>query len=244
LSARGPRDEIALLVENLTVHYGPIQALHGVSLRVRQGRIVVLIGANGAGKSSTLSAIAGAIRPSGGRVVFQGEDVTNERAPQKVARGIVLVPEGRKIFANLTVRENLELGGYLQRSAVRMRERLGHVYALFPRLAERENQLGATLSGGEQQMLSMGRALMSEARLLLLDEPSLGLAPNLVSEIFARIEQLNQEGLTILLVEQNAHKALAIADWAYVLETGRVLAEGTGAQLQADAKVKQAYLGV
>ena len=234
----------ALVTENLTVHYGPIQALHGISLQVPLGKIVVLIGANGAGKSSTLAAVAGSIRPSGGRVLFHGEDVTYESAPRKVARGIVLVPEGRRIFANLTVRENLELGGYLQRSAARMREQLEYVHGLFPRLAERSRQLAGTLSGGEQQMLAMGRALMSEATVLLLDEPSLGLAPNLVTEIFARIQELNRRGLTILLVEQNAHKSLALADWAYVIETGRVVAEGTGRELQADDKVQEAYLGL
>ncbi len=239
-----PAPENALVTESLTVHYGPIQALHGISLRVPEGKIVVLLGANGAGKSSALGAIAGSVRPSGGRVLLDGQDVTYESAPRKVARGIVLVPEGRRIFANLTVRENLELGGYLQRSGATRRQRLEYVHGLFPRLAERSRQLAGTLSGGEQQMLAMGRALMSEATVLLLDEPSLGLAPNLVTEIFACIQQLNCQGLTVLLVEQNAHKSLALADWAYVLETGRVVAEGTGAELQANDKVQEAYLGL
>ena len=237
-------DQPALVVDNLVVRYGPLEAVHGISLRVPQGKMVVLLGANGAGKSSTLGAIAGIIRPAGGRVLFHGEDVTFEGAPRKVARGIVLVPEGRRIFANLTVRENLELGAYRLGSSARFRERLERVHALFPRLAERAEQPAGTLSGGEQQMLAIGRALMSEAKMLLLDEPSLGLAPNLVTETFARIQQLNREGLTILLVEQNAHKSLAIADWAYVLETGKVVIEGSGAQLQANDKVKEAYLGV
>lgn len=232
-----------LEVQNLTVHYGPIPALRGVSLRVGKGEIVALIGANGAGKTTTLSAISGLHRPSNGKVMLEGRDVTALPPQQKVALGITHVPEGRRIFPDLTVRENLEMGAYLRRGRDTLNKALGHVYDLFPRLKERQRQVAGTLSGGEQQMLAMGRALMAEPKVLLLDEPSLGLAPLLVNEIFNRIAQLNREGLTILLVEQNAHKSLALAHRAYVMEIGVIAMEGEARALAADARIRDMYLG-
>jgi len=243
MSIAGQADTALLEARRLTVHYGPIEAVHCINLRVGQGQVVALIGANGAGKSSTLAALSGMVRPSVCTILLRGREITHEPAPRRVAAGVTLVPEGRRIFANLSVLENLELGAYLERDRARYRNNLERVFAIFPPLAERRRQLAATLSGGEQQMLAIGRALMSNPLLLLLDEPSLGLAPFLVTEIFEKIQQLNREGITILLVEQNAHKSLAIADWAYVMETGTIAHEGAGPALARDERVRGAYLG-
>ncbi len=231
-----------LQVEDLYVAYGNIEALHGVSLEVNQGEIVTLIGANGAGKSTTLRAISGLNRPRSGRILFQGQDITRTPAHQIVAMGIGHVPEGRRVFADLTVRENLELGAYLV-SPSQFHKNLAEVYERFPRLKEREHQRASTLSGGEQQMLALGRALMLQPKLLLLDEPSMGLAPRLVQEIFEIIAELNRRGATILLVEQNAAMALSIAHRAYVLETGRVVLSGPASELRTHPAVREAYLG-
>lgn len=215
-----------LLVEDLQVYYGGIHALKGVSLEVNQGEIVTLIGANGAGKSTTLRTISGLIKAKSGKVIFRGEPIDNVPAHLIVKRGLSHVPEGRKIFANLTVRDNLEMGAYLRSDKDGIKEDLEKVFKLFPRLQERQKQLGGTLSGGEQQMLAIGRALLSRPQLLLMDEPSMGLAPLLVQEIFEIIKRINQEGVTILLIEQNANMALSIADRAYVLETGNIVLKG------------------
>ena len=231
-----------LQVEDLQVSYGNIQALHGVSLEVNEGEIVTLIGANGAGKSTTLRAISGLVRPRSGTIRFQGTDITRTPAHKIVAMGIGHVPEGRRVFADMSVRENLELGAYLV-SPADFRKSLAEVYERFPRLKERENQRASTLSGGEQQMLALGRALMLRPKLLLLDEPSMGLAPRLVQEIFRIIAELNQRGTTILLVEQNAAMALSIAHRAYVVETGRIPLSGPAADLARDQRVAAAYLG-
>ncbi|MFO7273920.1 MAG: ABC transporter ATP-binding protein [Bacillota bacterium] len=233
-----------LAVERLNVAYGAIQAVHDLSLEVREGEIVALLGANGAGKTTTLRTISGLIRPRAGRIVYAGQDITHWPSHRIVAAGLVHVPEGRRVFAPMTVLENLEMGAYGQRDPARIRERMERVFAKFPRLEERKHQLAGTLSGGEQQMLAIGRALMAEPRLLLLDEPSLGLAPMLVREIFATIKEINErDGVTILLVEQNAHQALQIADRAYVLETGRVVLSGPARELGDNPKVREAYLG-
>ncbi len=233
-----------LLLERLEVRFGAIRALRGVDLQVRAGEIVTMIGANGAGKSTTIRAISGLVRPSAGRIVFQGADIAGMPPHELVKMGICQSPEGRRIFGNLTVRENLEMGAYLHsRDTHRIREDMEHVLELFPRLRERWNQPGGTLSGGEQQMLAIGRALMARPKLLLLDEPSLGLAPNLVKQIFGIIEGINQQGVTILLVEQNAYQALRIAHRGYVLETGEIVAEGQAADLLENEMVRKAYLG-
>jgi branched-chain amino acid transport system ATP-binding protein len=232
-----------LSLREVDVHYGPIQALHGVSLAVEQGEIVALIGANGAGKSTTLSLISGLLRPSCGEVLFEGESLATVPAHAIVARGICHVPEGRRVFADLTVVENLEMGAYLVRGRGRVAEALADVFALFPRLAGRRRQRAGTLSGGEQQMLAIGRALMTRPRLLLLDEPSLGLAPNLVQSIFSVIRDINARAVTILLVEQNAHMALRVAQRGYVLETGRIVLADSVANLEANPQVRAAYLG-
>jgi branched-chain amino acid transport system ATP-binding protein len=232
-----------LEVAGLDVHYGHIHALRGVSLAVREGEIVTLIGANGAGKTTTLKTISGLLRPSGGAIRYRGEDIARLPPDEIVRRGISQSPEGRKIFANLSVRENLDLGAYIRRDKDGVQRDLARVFALFPRLRERARQAGGTLSGGEQQMLAIGRALMSAPRLLLLDEPSLGLAPLLVEQIFKTIVEINKEGTTVLLVEQNAHMALGIARRGYVLETGRVTLEDEAAALAGNAEVKKAYLG-
>jgi len=232
-----------LNVENLQVFYGVIQALHGISFQVEEGEIVTLIGANGAGKSTTLRCISGLVRPRAGRIFFRGRDITREPAHRIVEMGVSHVPEGRKIFANMTVMENLELGAYTRRDTAEFRRNLERVFASFPRLKERANQLAGTLSGGEQQMLAMGRALMSRPSLMLLDEPSMGLSPILVEEIFRIIQEFNRQGTTILLVEQNAAMALSIAHRGYVLETGRIVMHGSAAELQADPRVRAAYLG-
>ncbi len=232
-----------LQVENLHVHYGAIHALQGISFHLEQGEIVTLIGANGAGKSTTLKTICGLLRPTAGAVYFRGQDITRLPAHKIVSLGISQVPEGRRIFAPLTVRENLEMGAYTRSDRREIAESMERVFASFPRLKERLDQLGGTLSGGEQQMLAMGRGLMSRPELLLLDEPSMGLAPILVEEIFRIIREINQQGTSILLVEQNAHMALSVANRGYVLETGRIVLEGTAAELRDNAQVRAAYLG-
>ena len=230
-----------LKVENLKVRYGMIEAIKGISFEVRDGEIVTLIGANGAGKSSTLRTIAGLVKPKAGTVEFLGENVTGLAPSAIVQRGVVMVPEGRRIFPDLTVQENLRIGAYLRRDD--LSRDLAWVYELFPRLKERSWQFGGTLSGGEQQMLAVGRALMSRPKLLMLDEPSLGLAPLVVKGIFDIIREVNRQGVTILLIEQNANMALKIADRAYVMETGSVTMEGTGRELLENEQIKAAYLG-
>ncbi|HEY6105910.1 MAG TPA: ABC transporter ATP-binding protein [Anaeromyxobacteraceae bacterium] len=230
-------------VRDLVVHHGVVQALSGISLDVPEGRVVALIGANGAGKSTTLRAVSRMIRATAGSVRFQGEEVSRLASHQLVARGMAHAPEGRGIFLNLTVQENLDLGAYLRRDRDGMARDLDRAYALFPILKERRGQVSGTLSGGEQQMLAVGRALMSRPRLLLLDEPSLGLAPQVVERIFQVLREINQGGVSLLLVEQNAHKALQIAHRAYVLETGQVVMRGTGQELLASPEVRRAYLG-
>lgn len=231
-----------LEVRDLRVAYGNIEALHGISLTVAEGEIVTLIGANGAGKSTTLRAVSGLVRARSGQILFEGHDITRIPAHRIVALGIGHVPEGRKSFTDMTVQENLELGAYIA-DPRRFREDLEAVFERFPRLRERRRQSAATLSGGEQQMLALGRALMLRPRLLLLDEPSMGLSPRLVEEIFAIIVALNRAGTTVLLVEQNAAMALSIAHRAYVLETGRVVLEGPAKELRNHPAVKEAYLG-
>ena len=235
------RDVPLLQVERLEVAYGAIRALRGVDFVVHPGEIVTLIGSNGAGKSTLLRAVSGMLRPAAGRITFAGEDVTGQRADRLVAAGISHVPEGRRIFANLTVRENLQMGGYLRPE--READGLACVLALFPRLRERFAQAAGTLSGGEQQMLAIGRALMAEPCLLLLDEPSLGLAPLLVKQIFEIVAAINAQGTTVVLVEQNARQALRVAQRAYVLETGAVTLAGGAAALADDPRVREAYLG-
>ena len=230
-----------LKIEDLKINYGGIEAVKGISLDVPEGKIITLIGANGAGKSSTLRAISGLVRPKSGKIVFNGEDITSKDPTHIVTKGITLVPEGRKIFPDLTVKENLKIGAYLRNNDIS--GDLKWVYELFPRLKEREWQAGGTLSGGEQQMLAVGRALMSRPKLIMMDEPSLGLAPIVVQDIFKIIKTVNEQGLTVLLIEQNANMALQTADYAYVLETGRITKSGTGAELLADESIKEAYLG-
>ncbi|ROO61093.1 amino acid/amide ABC transporter ATP-binding protein 2 (HAAT family) [Micromonospora sp. Llam0] len=233
-----------LEIEDVSLLYGRIQALHGISLTVNEGEIVALIGANGAGKSTTMRAISG-IRPiAAGRITFDGEDISKLRADLRVRRGLCQAPEGRGIFPGMTVLENLDMGAYTRRDRAGIAADLDRVLGLFPRLAERRRQHGGTLSGGEQQMLAVGRALMSRPKLLLLDEPSMGLAPMLIQQIFDIIVEINQQGTTVLLVEQNAQQALSRAHRAYVLETGRIVKSGTGADLLHDPAVKEAYLGV
>ena len=231
-------------VRDLNVYYGAIHALQGISFTVSEGEIVTLIGANGAGKSTTLCTISGLLRPRRGSIRFQGQDITMMPAEQIVRLGVIQVPEGRKIFAPLTVRENLEMGAYTRENKAEIQQSLERVFASFPRLKERINQLGGTLSGGEQQMLATGRGLMSGPTLLLLDEPSMGLSPILVEEIFKIIQEINAKGTSILLVEQNAHMALSIAHRAYVLETGRIVLEGTTTDVRENPQVKAAYLGI
>lgn len=232
-----------LEVKNLCVNYGAIKALHGISFEVNQGEIITLIGSNGAGKTTTLHSISNIIKKQAGQIIFNGEDITNLGADKIVARNLVQVPEGRRVFANLSVLENLQLGAYLRKDKLGIEKDIDRVFSLFPRLKERVKQPAGTLSGGEQQMLAMGRALMSQPKLLLLDEPSMGLAPILVDEIFEIIKRINADGTTILLVEQNAFKALSIADRAYVLETGEIKKSGKASDLLNDDAVKNAYLG-
>ena len=233
--------ETILKIEDLQVHYGGIEAVKGISFDVQEGQIVTLIGSNGAGKSSTLRTISGLVKPSGGKITFRGEDITGKDPTQIVTQGVTLVPEGRRIFPDMTVLENLKIGAYLRKDD--LSEDLEWVYSLFPRLKERSWQAGGTLSGGEQQMLAVGRALMSRPKLLMMDEPSLGLAPLVVRDIFSIIQEINKQGVTILLVEQNAKKALSIANRAYVLETGRIVKENDAQALLHDEAIKKAYLG-
>ena len=232
-----------LKVTDLHVNYGGIDALRGISFDVEEGEIVTLIGANGAGKSTTLRTICGLVRSSSGRIVYDGRDITSQSTQRIVSEGIALVPEGRRVFDNLTVKENLQIGAYLRKDKGSIESDIEHVYTLFPRLKERNWQKAGTLSGGEQQMLAVGRAMMTRPRILMMDEPSLGLAPLIVKDIFSIIRQLNETGMTILLIEQNANAALRCAHHAYVLETGRITMSGTGAELLADKRVQDAYLG-
>lgn len=233
-----------LEIENLEVAYGSIKALHGISLKVPEKSIVTLIGANGAGKSTTLRAISGLVKSRGGMVKYDGQDITNMPAHTIVSRGLCHVPEGRMVFANLTVEENLKMGAYLRNDKAGIKEDIDYGFQVFPRLKERISQLAGTLSGGEQQMLAIARALMSKPRCLMLDEPSLGIAPMLVRAIFEQIVAINKErGLTILLVEQNANLALKISSYGYVLETGQVILQDTAAALRANPQVREAYLG-
>jgi len=232
-----------LKVNEIDVFYGAIQALFSVSLEVKKGEIVTLIGANGAGKSTLLKTISGLIRPRTGSIYFEDIDITKKSSMEIVKLGISHVPEGRRVFPEMTVLENLELGAYLRKDKQGIKEDLKKVFERFPRLYERKNQLAGTLSGGEQQMLAIGRALMSRPKLLLLDEPSMGLAPILVTEIFKIIKEINSQGTTILLIEQNAHMALSIADRAYVIETGRIVLSGEAKDIAANPEVKKAYLG-
>ena len=232
-----------LKVENINVYYGAIHALKGISVEVKQGEIVTLIGANGAGKSTILRTISGLLRAKTGDIVFEGNAIGGMPAEEIVRKGISQVPEGRRIFANMTVAENLELGAYIRSDKAGIRKDIDKVFERFPRLGERRTQVAGTLSGGEQQMLAIGRGLMSQPKLMLLDEPSMGLAPLLVKEIFSIIQEINASGTTILLVEQNAHMALSIAHKAYVLETGRITLSGTAKELSESEAVRKAYLG-
>ena len=232
-----------LKVENLSVHYGVIEAVKNVSFEVNEGEVVTLIGANGAGKTSILRTISGLVRPSSGTISFLGNEIQKVPARKIVADGLSQVPEGRHVFAGLTVMENLEMGAFLRNNREENQANLKKIFARFPRLEERKNQDAATLSGGEQQMLAMGRALMSQPKLLLLDEPSMGLAPIFIQEIFDIIQDIQKQGTTVLLIEQNANKALAIADRGYVLETGKIVLSGTGQELLASDEVRKAYLG-
>lgn len=231
-----------LKVQDLSVHYGMIQAVHNVSFEVKQGEIVSLIGANGAGKTTILRTISGLVRPSNGQIIFEGKNI-EKAAPQKiVADGLSQVPEGRHVFSGLTVQENLDMGAFLRKDNT-LKEDFEQIFAKFPILKERRNQDAATLSGGEQQMLAMGRALMSKPKLLLLDEPSMGLAPIFIKEIFSIIQEIQAQGTTVLLIEQNAKMALSIANRGYVLETGKIVLEGTGRELLSSEAVRKAYLG-
>jgi branched-chain amino acid transport system ATP-binding protein len=240
-----PQSEVRPLLEvrELEVTYGPIRAVRGLSLQVQLGQAACLIGANGAGKSTTLNTISGLIKPAGGKVLFDGQDITGWPADRVVGLGLVQVPEGRMVIATMRVVENLEMGAYLRRDGAAVRRDLEAIWHSFPRLAERRNQNAGLLSGGEQQMLALGRALMARPRLLMLDEPSMGLAPILVNEVFAALRQVKSEGVTILLVEQNARKALEMSDYAYVLERGRLAHEGEAQALRRDPRVTAAYLG-
>lgn len=232
-----------LNVENISVHYGMIQAVKGISFEVKEGEIVSLIGANGAGKTTILRTISGLVRPSKGTILFEGKNIEKETSPKIVASGLVQVPEGRHVFTGMTVMENLELGAFLYKNKKESQEILTTVFDRFPILKERKNQDAATLSGGEQQMLAMGRALMSRPKLLLLDEPSMGLAPIFIKEIFSIIEEIKNQGTTVLLIEQNAKMALGIADRGYVLETGKIVLEGSGPELLNSPDIQKAYLG-
>ena len=232
-----------LKIENLFVSYGGIQALRGISLEVPDGKIVTLIGANGAGKSTTLRTITGLVKASSGSIQWNGEELLGKSIDKIVGSGIAMSPEGRRVFADMSVVENLRIGAYLRKDKAGVEEDIQWVYGLFPRLEERSWQLAGTLSGGEQQMLAVGRALMSRPKLMMLDEPSLGLAPLVVQDIFSIIGEINKQGVTVLLIEQNANMALKMADQAYVLETGNITMSGTGAELLADERVREAYLG-
>ena len=235
---------VLLSVEGLEAGYGEVQVLWGLSLQARRGKLTAIVGANGAGKTTTLRAVAGTLTPWGGRVMLDGEDVTRVPSHIKAARGLALVPEGRQLFSMMSVAENLELGAFSPRSSRPYAERLGQVYALFPRLAERARQRAGTLSGGEQQMVAIARGLMSDPQILIIDELSLGLAPVVVYQLLATLKQLKQNGLTILLVEQNVHLALAVSDYAYVVAEGRIFTEGLPAELTANPEIRRAYLGL
>jgi branched-chain amino acid transport system ATP-binding protein len=235
--------ETLLKVEDLTVHYGAIRALRGISFEVEAGEIITLIGSNGAGKSTTLHGISNIIKKTSGKVFFGGQDISSLTPDRIVSQGLVQVPEGRRVFANLSVKDNLEMGAYTRKDKQGIHQDMAKVFEIFPRLKERIRQVAGTLSGGEQQMLAMGRALMTKPRLLLLDEPSMGLAPILVDEIFSVIRNINETGTTVLLVEQNAYKALGIASRAYILETGEIIKSGSASELMKDDSVKAAYLG-
>ena len=230
-----------LEIRSFVVSYGGIEAVKGIDLNVEQGKIVTLIGSNGAGKSTTLKTIAGLVKPKSGTITFNGEPLLGKSTDQIVSRGVTLVPEGRRVFPNLTVEENLRIGAYLRKESIR--DDLARVYDLFPRLREREWQLAGTLSGGEQQMLAVGRALMAKPQLVMMDEPSLGLAPIVVRGIFDIIREINAQGITVLLIEQNANMALKIADQAYVMQTGVITLSGSGSALAANEEVRAAYLG-
>lgn len=232
-----------LKVKDLNVYYGAIHAVKELSIEVPKGKIVTLIGSNGAGKSTTLRTISGLMKPKSGIILFEDEDIAGKAAHKIVGKGLCQVPEGRHVFANMTVKENLEMGAYLRKDKEGIDKDMDDVFKKFPRLLERISQVSGTLSGGEQQMLAMGRALMSRPRLLLLDEPSMGLAPLLIKEIFNIIQEINESGTTVLLVEQNANMALSIADYAYVLETGRIALSGTAKELSSSEEVRKAYLG-
>ena len=232
-----------LKVTDLVVSYGGIEALKGISFEVEQGQIVTLIGANGAGKSTTLRTISGLVKGKDGRIYFEGRDITDYGTQKIVETGIAMVPEGRRVFANLTVLENLRIGAYLRNDRDVIEEDIAYIYDLFPRLKERSWQLAGTLSGGEQQMLAVGRAMMTRPKLIMMDEPSLGLAPLVVKDIFRIIQTLKETGMTVLLIEQNANAALHACDYAYVLETGRVTMSGTGEELLSSAAIQEAYLG-
>jgi branched-chain amino acid transport system ATP-binding protein len=232
-----------LKLDNVVTHYGNIQALKGISLEINQGQIVTVIGANGAGKTTTLKTICGLVNPTSGKIYFQGKDITNKPTADIIESGIAMVPEGRRVFPRMTVLENLQLGAYLNRDKSKIKKDLDSVFELFPVLKARLKQIAGTLSGGEQQMLAIGRALMARPKLLLLDEPSMGLAPKIVSNIFDIIMEINREGTTILLVEQNAQMALSIAHKGYVIETGRIVMEDTAQNLLNNEDVKKAYLG-
>jgi branched-chain amino acid transport system ATP-binding protein len=233
-----------LKLEDAVLNYGKIEALHGISLEVAEGEVVALIGANGAGKTSTMRALSGVRGLSSGTITFNGENVTKLRADQRMRKGLCLTPEGRGVFPGMTVTENLDMGAYTRRDKAGIAEDFDRVFGLFPRLLERKKQIAGTMSGGEQQMLAIGRSLMSRPKLLLLDEPSMGLAPMLIQQIFSIISEIAEQGTTILVVEQNAKQALSRADRAYVLETGRIVKSGTGAELLDDPSVREAYLGV
>lgn len=230
-----------LEIKDLVVSYGGIEAVKGISMEVPEGQIITLIGANGAGKSTTLKSISGIVKPKSASILFNGEEICGKTPDYIVSKGITLVPEGRRVFSNLTVAENLKIGAYLRKDNIKAD--MDYVYSLFPRLKEREWQLSGTLSGGEQQMLAVGRALMSRPKVIMMDEPSLGLAPLIVKDIFDIIKTINKEGITVLLIEQNANMALKIADKGYVMETGVIKMEGTGAELLANEEIKEAYLG-
>ncbi|MEK4387858.1 ABC transporter ATP-binding protein [Solibacillus sp. FSL W7-1464] len=232
-----------LIINDIDVFYGNIQALKGISLEVKEGEIVTLIGANGAGKSTLLKTISGLLKPKRGSIEYLGTAISGKPAQSIVKAGLSHVPEGRRVFSNMTVEENLELGAYLRSDREAIKKDLNHVFELFPRLLERRKQLSGTLSGGEQQMLAMGRALMAKPKLIIMDEPSMGLAPLMVKNIFNIIEMVNKEGVTVLLVEQNAHMALSVAHRAYVLETGKIVLTGSAKELQESDEVRAAYLG-
>ncbi|NCD08481.1 MAG: ABC transporter ATP-binding protein [Negativicutes bacterium] len=232
-----------LKIENLVVSYGGIEALKGISVNVPDGKIITLIGANGAGKSTLLRTIIGLVKPQSGKISYNSNEITGLNSQKIVTTGITLVPEGRRVFSNLTVLENLKIGAYMRNDNAEIEKDIEWIYSMFPRLQERNWQLAGTLSGGEQQMLAVGRALMSRPKLIMMDEPSLGLAPLVIKDIFRIIKEINANGMTILLIEQNANMALKIADWAYVLETGRITLEGAGQELLENPQIREAYLG-